>query len=165
MMMHGWIVLWPTSILTDLSQVNLKGIPIPTTFSRALSVVWSAAILCPNIPRKDVNIWTNFLLGDYTHSSAFSINQVSAQWLFSNHPRHPNEDPPTANQQGPVCNLAKMLTPTSLGYEMSLEIESITLPETNILPLKISGHPKMKLVFQPSICRGYVSFREVIKNV
>ena len=35
----------------------------------------------------------------------------------------------------------------------------ITLPETNSLPLKI-GHPKRKLVFQPSIFRCYVSFRE-----
>ena len=34
-----------------------------------------------------------------------------------------------------------------------------TLPETNSSPLKI-GHPKRKLVFQPSISRGYVSFRE-----
>ena len=35
-----------------------------------------------------------------------------------------------------------------------------TLPETNGLPLKI-GHPKRKLVFQPSIFRGEnVSFRE-----
>ena len=43
--------------------------------------------------------------------SFISINQVSAQWLFGNHPRRPNEDPPSANQQGPVCNLAKMVTP------------------------------------------------------
>ena len=35
----------------------------------------------------------------------------------------------------------------------------VTLPETNSLPLKI-GHPKRKLAFQPSIFRGYVSFRE-----
>ena len=34
-----------------------------------------------------------------------------------------------------------------------------TLPETHSSPLKI-GHPKRKLVFQPSIFRGYVSFRE-----
>ena len=34
-----------------------------------------------------------------------------------------------------------------------------TLPETNSSPLKI-GHPKRKLVFQPSIFRGHVSFRE-----
>ena len=34
-----------------------------------------------------------------------------------------------------------------------------TLPETNSSPLKI-GHLKRKLVFQPSIFRGYVSFRE-----
>ena len=34
-----------------------------------------------------------------------------------------------------------------------------TLPETNSSPLKI-GHPNRKLVFQPSIFRGYVSFRE-----
>ena len=36
---------------------------------------------------------------------------------------------------------------------------SITLPETNNSHLKI-GHPKRKLVFQPSIFRCYVSFRE-----
>ena len=35
----------------------------------------------------------------------------------------------------------------------------ITLPETNSSHLKI-GHPKRKLVFQPSIFRCYVSFRE-----
>ena len=34
-----------------------------------------------------------------------------------------------------------------------------TLPETNSSHLKI-GHPKRKLLFQPSIFRGYVSFRE-----
>ncbi len=34
-----------------------------------------------------------------------------------------------------------------------------TLTETNSSPLKI-GHPKRKVVFQPSIFRGYVSFRE-----
>ena len=34
-----------------------------------------------------------------------------------------------------------------------------TLPETNSSHLKI-GHPQRKLVFQPSIFRGYVSFRE-----
>ena len=34
-----------------------------------------------------------------------------------------------------------------------------TLRETNSLPLKI-GHPKRKLVFQPSIFRCHVSFRE-----
>ena len=35
----------------------------------------------------------------------------------------------------------------------------ITLPESNSSPLKI-GHPKRKLVFQPSIFGSYVSFRE-----
>ena len=35
----------------------------------------------------------------------------------------------------------------------------ITLPETNSSPLKI-GLPNRKVVFQPSIFRGYVSFRE-----
>ena len=34
-----------------------------------------------------------------------------------------------------------------------------TLPETNSSPLKI-GLPNRKVVFQPSIFRGYVSFRE-----
>ncbi len=34
-----------------------------------------------------------------------------------------------------------------------------TLPETNSSPLRIS-HPNRKVVFQPSIFRGYVSFRE-----
>ena len=33
------------------------------------------------------------------------------------------------------------------------------IPETNSSHLKI-GHPKRKLVFQPSIFRGYFSFRE-----
>ena len=40
-----------------------------------------------------------------------------------------------------------------------LHPRSHTLPETNGSPLKI-GHPKRKLVFQPSISRCYVSFRE-----
>ena len=39
--------------------------------------------------------------------------------------------------------------------------QGITLPETNSLHLKI-GHPNRKVVFQPSILRGYVSFREGI---
>ena len=34
-----------------------------------------------------------------------------------------------------------------------------TLPKTNSSPLK-TGHPKRKLIFQPSIFRGHVSFRE-----
>ena len=36
---------------------------------------------------------------------------------------------------------------------------TFTLPETNSSPLKI-GLPKRKVVFQPSIFRGYVSLRE-----
>ena len=36
-----------------------------------------------------------------------------------------------------------------------------THPETNSSPLKL-GFPKRKLIFQPSIFRGYVSFREGI---
>jgi len=39
------------------------------------------------------------------------------------------------------------------------KIASSALPETHSSPLKI-GHPKRKLVFQPSIFRCYVSFRE-----
>ena len=35
----------------------------------------------------------------------------------------------------------------------------INQPETNNLPVKI-GLPNRKIVFQPSICRGYVSFRD-----
>ena len=41
----------------------------------------------------------------------------------------------------------------------SPEIWRCTLPETNGLPLKI-GHPERKIIFQASIFRGYVSFRE-----
>ncbi len=40
----------------------------------------------------------------------------------------------------------------------------ITLPETNSSPLKI-GLPNRNVVFQPSIFRGYVSFREGIIGV
>ena len=40
-----------------------------------------------------------------------------------------------------------------------LQHSLFTPPETNSSPLKI-GHPKRKLVFQPSIFRCYVSFRE-----
>jgi len=36
-----------------------------------------------------------------------------------------------------------------------------TLPETNSSPLKI-GIPNRKYIFQPSIFRGHVSFREGI---
>ena len=38
-------------------------------------------------------------------------------------------------------------------------ISAVTLPKTNSSPLKIIL-PKRKVVFQPSISRGYVSFRE-----
>ena len=34
-----------------------------------------------------------------------------------------------------------------------------TLPETNVAP-ENRPKPNRKVVFQPSICRGYVSFRE-----
>ena len=54
--------------------------------------------------------------------------------------------------------------PTSQDWDPRLfRISSImiTLPKTNSLPLKM-GLPKRKLVFQPSIFRGYVSFREGI---
>ncbi len=40
-------------------------------------------------------------------------------------------------------------------------VRGSTLPETNSLPIKM-GLPKRKLVFQPSIFRCYVSFREGI---
>ncbi len=46
---------------------------------------------------------------------------------------------------------------TWLGPKKNLTVT--TLPETNSSPLKI-GHPKRKPVFQPSIFRGYASFRE-----
>ena len=36
-----------------------------------------------------------------------------------------------------------------------------TLPETNMTPENTPG-PKRKVIFQPSIFRGYVSFREGI---
>ena len=35
-----------------------------------------------------------------------------------------------------------------------------TLPATNVVPDKIRWHPEKKAVFQPSIVRCYVSFRE-----
>ena len=40
-----------------------------------------------------------------------------------------------------------------------VNLRGCTLPETNSSPLKI-GLPNRKVVFQPSIFRGYVSFRE-----
>ena len=46
---------------------------------------------------------------------------------------------------------------TRLGYICNFFVA--TLPKTNSSPLKI-GHPKRKLVFQPSIFRCHVSFRE-----
>ena len=45
------------------------------------------------------------------------------------------------------------------GPEWVYILSYITLPETNSSPLKL-GHAKMKPVFQPSIFRAYVSFRE-----
>ncbi len=42
---------------------------------------------------------------------------------------------------------------------LKVDLIWFTLPETNSSPLKI-GHPKRKVVFQPSIFRCYVSFRE-----
>ena len=42
---------------------------------------------------------------------------------------------------------------------MNHDVGSTTLPETNGSPLKI-GLPNRNVVFQPSIFRGYVSFRE-----
>ena len=39
--------------------------------------------------------------------------------------------------------------------------ESVTLPKTNVAPEKLPK-PNRKVVFQPSIFRGYVSFREGI---
>ncbi len=54
-----------------------------------------------------------------------------------------------------------------LGGEPNIENRHLiniryTLPETNGSPLKI-GLPNRKVVFQPSIFRGYVSFREGIQ--
>ena len=65
------------------------------------------------------------------------------------------------------CNLDPMIRPSLLSASLQLEEGFATflrrardtLPETNSSPLKM-GHPKRKLVFQPSIFRGYVSFRE-----
>ena len=37
--------------------------------------------------------------------------------------------------------------------------QDVPLPETNSSPLKL-GFPNRKVVFQPSIFRGYVSFRQ-----
>ena len=42
-------------------------------------------------------------------------------------------------------------------------MEKVAHPETNSSPLKL-GFPKRKLIFQPSIFRGYVSFREGTKT-
>ena len=44
---------------------------------------------------------------------------------------------------------------------LTRERGKVTLPETNIKHLK-KWHPNRKVVFQPSIFRGYVSFREDI---
>ena len=51
--------------------------------------------------------------------------------------------------------------PKSSMYPTSEHFVADTLPETNSSPLKI-GLPNRKVVFQPSIFRGYVSFREGI---
>ena len=47
------------------------------------------------------------------------------------------------------------------GFFFFAKKKTFTLPETNSSHLKI-GHLKRKVVFQPSIFRGYVSFREGI---
>ena len=49
--------------------------------------------------------------------------------------------------------------PAGRSFAIFLRRARDTLPETNSSPLKM-GHPKRKLVFQPSIFRDYVSFRE-----
>ena len=48
-----------------------------------------------------------------------------------------------------------------LGFLWFSEGLLLTLPETNSSPLKI-GIPNRKVVFQPSMFTGYVSFREGI---
>ena len=45
-------------------------------------------------------------------------------------------------------------------WMMKMMFRVFTLPETNMSPLQIGLAPKRKPVFQPSIFRGYVSFRE-----
>ena len=56
-------------------------------------------------------------------------------------------------RQAPKRQLSKL---KPLGLQVGL---IFALPETNSSPLKI-GYPKRKVVFQLSIFRGYVSFRE-----
>ncbi len=46
-----------------------------------------------------------------------------------------------------------------MGWGSEWNTKKLTLPETNISSLKI-GHPNRKVVFQPSIFRGYASFGE-----
>ena len=140
LIMHGWIVLGHTLIFTDLSQVSLKGIPLRfTTFSTALSVVRPAAILYPNIyssqfnnhPQIHVKIsfkkkyWyldTIFVCWEiipcpslftmYIHWLIF-IRQLNHRFR-NHHPRHPNEDPPSANQLGPENNSVPRLPNVTL---------------------------------------------------
>ena len=50
------------------------------------------------------------------------------------------------------------------GNDITHTVMAFTLPETNSSPLKI-GFPNRKVVFQPSIFRGYVSFRECMCDV
>ena len=64
------------------------------------------------------------------------------------------------------------VVPTMLGFfsywnwsvYLPKRTQRSTPPKTKSSPLKI-GYPKRKLVFQPSIFRGYVSFREGIEIV
>ena len=56
-------------------------------------------------------------------------------------------------------NVISWLKLSSSLWEVNYYIIGITLPETNSWHLKM-GFPKRKLIFQPSISRCYVSFRE-----
>ena len=66
---------------------------------------------------------------------------------------------------GPPLNLSSdQLGPLVLGvvFDGDESPYPVTFPETNIFAPENRPKPSRKVVFQPSICRGYVSFREGI---
>ena len=102
--------------------------------------------------------------------------QFATLWL---QPRNPYHQPPpstghiTVNSTPPwgLRNILQGLPGSKpIGFLAKLkwmrleERKTSTLPRTNILHLKI-GHPKREVVFQPSIFRCYVSFREGRKTL
>ena len=94
----------------------------------------------------------------HTFNSSMKLNPHTLGKRWGNHPSC-NRAPPFPHQQLAIIGdetSSRLPTTKRSSYSLALKI---TLPETNSSHLKI-GHPNWKVVFQPSIFRCYVSFRE-----